>query len=56
MKLSSVKSRKIIIRQTGRIEISSFKDIQILARILEPLLMALSRGHTGQIKRTVVMR
>ena len=27
-----------------------FKDIEILAIILVPLIMTLSRGHTGQIK------
>ena len=32
------------------------KDIEILAIILVPLIMTLSRGHTGQIKRAVVMR
>ena len=32
------------------------KDIKILAIILVPLIMNLSRGHTGQIKRTVIMR
>ena len=32
------------------------KDIEILAIILVPLIMTLSRGHTGQIKRTVIMR
>ena len=39
-------------------EICNFhiKDIEILAIILVPLIMTLSRGHTGQIKRTVVMR
>ena len=31
-------------------------DIVILAIILVPLIMTLSRGHTGQIKRTVIMR
>ena len=34
----------------------SLKDIEILAIILVPLIMALSRGHTGQIKRTVIIR
>ena len=32
------------------------KDIEILAIILVPLIMTLSRGHTGQMKRTVIMR
>ena len=32
------------------------KEINIWAIILVPLIMTLSRGHTGQIKRTVVMR
>ena len=32
------------------------KDIYILAIILVPLIMTLSRGHTVQIKRTVIMR
>ena len=31
-------------------------DIKILAIILVPLIMTLSRGHTAQIKRTVIMR
>ena len=29
---------------------NEFKDIEILAIILVPLIMTLSRGHTGQIK------
>ena len=32
------------------------KDIEILAIILVPLIMTLSRGHSGQMKRTVIMR
>ena len=32
------------------------KDIEILAILLVPLIMTLSRGHTGHIKRTVIMR
>ena len=32
------------------------KGINILAIILVPLIMTLSRGHSGQIKRTVIMR
>ena len=32
------------------------KDIEILAIILVPLIMTLSMGPTGQIKRTVIMR
>ena len=32
------------------------KEVKILAIILVPLIMTLSRGHTGQIKRTVIMR
>ena len=35
---------------------SKVKDIENLAIILVPLIMTLSRGHTGQIKRTVIMR
>ena len=31
------------------------KDIEIWAIILVPLIMTLSRGHTGQIKRKVIM-
>ena len=32
------------------------KETNIWAIILVPLIMTLSRGHTGQIKRTVIMR
>ena len=32
------------------------KDIEIWAIILVPLIMTLSRGHTGQIKGTVIMK
>ena len=32
------------------------KEVKILAIILVPRIMTLSRGHTGQIKRTVIMR
>ena len=32
------------------------KIIEIWARIVVLLIMTLSRGHTGQIKRTVIMR
>ena len=31
-------------------------DITHLKKKIEPLIMTLSRGHTGQIKRTVIMR
>ena len=40
----------------GHLDFNCLKDIEILAIILVPLIMSLSRGHTGQIKRTVVMR
>ena len=46
-------SIKIDFRQA---QIIFTKDIEILAMILVPLIMTLSRGHTGQIKRTVIMR
>ena len=36
--------------------LSSLKEVNILAIILVPLIMTLSRGHTGQIKRAVIMR
>ena len=34
----------------------SVKETNILAIILVPLIMTLSRGHTGQIKGTAIMR
>ena len=34
----------------------ALKEVNILAIILVPLIMTISRGHTGQIKRTVIMR
>ena len=34
----------------------TLKETNIWAIILVPLIMTLSRGHTGQIKRTVIMR
>ena len=37
-------------------KLGNLKDTNIWAIILVPLIMTLSRGHTGQIKRTVIMR
>ena len=37
-------------------KISDVKDIEIITIILVRLIMTLSRGHTGQIKRIVIMR
>ena len=36
--------------------VAVLKDIEICTIIVVPLIMALSRGHTGQIKRTAIMR
>ena len=52
-----MKLKRFAVHHTGIQVIQDFvKDIEILAIILVPLIMTLSRGHTEQIKRTVIVR